>query len=58
MARTTANADADELLALIGNAGALGWDPRWKALEIIRVAVGGRAALIATGWVTEDDRAA
>jgi hypothetical protein len=55
LARAAANSDADDLLALIGNAGALGWDPLWKALEIIKVAVGGKAPLIATGWVTDDD---
>jgi hypothetical protein len=55
LARAAANSDADDLLALIGNAGALGWDPLWKAFEIIREAVGGRPALIATGWVTDDD---
>lgn len=55
LARAAANSDADDLLALIGNAGALGWYPLWKALEIIKVAVGGKASLIATDWVTEDN---
>jgi hypothetical protein len=55
LARAAANSDADELLALIGNAGALGWDVLWKAYEIIRAAVGGTKALIHTGWVTQDD---
>ena len=29
LARAVANSDADELLALIGNAGALGWEVLW-----------------------------
>ena len=55
MARAAANSDADELLALIDNAGALGWDVLWKEYEIIRSAVGGTKALIDTEWVTHDD---
>jgi len=55
LARAAAHSDADDLLVLIGTAGALGWDPLWKALEIITVAVGGKAALLATGWITADD---
>jgi hypothetical protein len=55
LARAKANSDADDLFALIGNAGAMGWDTLWKALEIVRAAVGGKAALTATGWVTADD---
>ncbi len=55
LARAAAHSDADDLLVLIGTAGALGWDPLWKALEIIKVAVGGKAALLATGWITADD---
>jgi hypothetical protein len=39
-------------LVLIGSADTLGWDTLWKAMEIVRTAVGGTAALIATGWVT------
>lgn len=55
LASAAANSDAHDLFALIGNSGALGWDPLWKALEIIKVAVGGKAALIDIGWVTDDD---
>lgn len=55
LTRAAMHPDADDLLALIGTAGALGWDPLWKALEIIKVAVGGKAALLATGWITADD---
>ena len=55
LARAATHPDADDLLALIGTAGALGWDPLWKALEIIKVALGGKAALLATGWITADD---
>jgi hypothetical protein len=53
LARAAAHADADDLLVLIGSAeNPLGWDTLWKAMEIVRTAVGGQAALIATGWVT------
>jgi hypothetical protein len=54
--RAAANSDADELLALIGKAEVLDWATLWKAYEIVRDAVGGKdAAVVATGWVTEDD---
>jgi hypothetical protein len=52
LARAAAHSDADDLLVLIGSADTLGWDTLWKAMEIVRTAVGGKAALIATGWVT------
>jgi hypothetical protein len=55
LARAAAHPDADDLLALIGTAGAFGWAPLWKALEIIKVALGGKTALLGTGWVTADD---
>ena len=52
LARAAAHSDADDLLVLIGSADTLGWETLWKAMEIVRTAVGGKAALIATGWVT------
>lgn len=55
LARAAAHTDADDLLALIGSAPALGWDTLWKAMEIIRQALGGTKALLATGWVTPDE---
>jgi hypothetical protein len=55
LTNAASNLDADVLLTLIGNSGALGWASLWKAIEIIKVAIGGKAALIATGWVTDDE---
>jgi hypothetical protein len=52
LGHTAAHPDADDLLVLIGSADTLGWDTLWKAMEIVRTNVGGKAALIATGWVT------
>jgi hypothetical protein len=52
LARAAAHQDADDLLVLIGSADPLGWDTLWKAMEIVRTAVGGTKALLATGWVT------
>lgn len=40
LARVAAHSDADDLPALIGSADALGWDTLWKAMEIIRQALG------------------
>jgi hypothetical protein len=42
LARVAAHPDANELLTLIGTAGTLGWDVLWKAMEIVRQAVGGK----------------
>ncbi len=50
-----AHPDADDLLRLLGTSGSFGWDTQWKAVEIIRHAVGGTRALLATGWVTETE---
>lgn len=55
LARAATHPDARDLLTLIGTAGTLGWDSLWKALEIIKVAMGGKTALLATGWVTAED---
>lgn len=55
LARAATHPDARDLLTLIGTASTLGWDSLWKALEIIKVAVGGKAALLATGWISADD---
>lgn len=55
LARAATDKDVAELLDLVGKAEALGWDELWKALEIIKVRVGGKAALLATGWMTEDE---
>lgn len=52
LTRAAVHRDVDELLALIGSVDALGWDTMWKAMEIIRQAVDGKAALLATGWIT------
>ncbi|RLK61896.1 hypothetical protein [Actinokineospora cianjurensis] len=53
--RATDHPDVDDLLLLLGRAEHIGWDQLWKAMEIIKVACGGKAALLATGWVTSDD---
>jgi hypothetical protein len=55
VARAATDRDVADLLELVGNAEALGWDELWKALEIIKVRVGGKAALVTTGWVTADE---
>ena len=55
LARAAAHSDADDLLVLIGSADTLGWDTLWKAMEIMRTAVGGTKALLATGWVTDTE---
>jgi hypothetical protein len=52
LAGAAAHSDVDDLLVLIGSADTLGWDTLWKAMEIVRTALGGKAALIAMGWVT------
>ena len=52
LARAAAHPDADELLVLIGSGDTLGWDTLRKVMEIVKTDVGGKAALIATGWVT------
>jgi hypothetical protein len=55
LARAATHPNADDLLALIGTADTLTWDTQWKAMEIIREAVGGKKALLATGWVTDTE---
>lgn len=55
LARAVTDKDVAELLDLVGNAEVLGWDELWKTLEIIKVRVGGKAALLATGWITDGE---
>ena len=56
LAIAAAHSDADDLLVVLGSTGNLGWDILWKAMEIVRNAVGGtKDDLVAKGWITSDD---
>jgi hypothetical protein len=55
LARAAANSDAQDLLMLVGGAETLGWDTLWKAMEIVRAAVGGKQGLFANGWISSNE---